>query len=349
MGPTGNTRVVQIHPTRRCNLRCHHCYSSSSPDERDMLDVALIFSAIDDAAELGYNWISVSGGEPLLYRPLPELLQHTKRRGLHTAIATNGMLLRPRLLDAIAPHIDLLAISIDGTPESHNTIRNHDRAFETMRDRLDALRERNIPFGFIFTLTQFNLHELQWVVEFALAQGAQSVQIHPLDEVGHATEEMRGAAPDNIEKAYAWLVRQQLQASVGPRLAIQIDLIFGETLKANAQHFYTTTDTCDTVKPLADILAPLIIESDGAVVPMQYGFPRQYALGTLTCGTLADMAASWQSERMNSFYALCRRAYVAVCNEPAPHFLSWYDTVADIARRETMRIERRVNCFVANS
>lgn len=314
-----------------------------------MLDAALLFRAIDDAAKLGYNWISFSGGEPLLYRPLLALLQHTKLRGLHTAIATNGMLLRPRLLDAIAPHIDLLAISIDGTPESHNIIRNHERAFETMRDRLDALRERNIPFGFIFTLTQFNLHELQWVVEFALEQGAQSVQIHPLDEVGHATDEMRGAAPDSVEKAYAWLVRQQLQTAVGAQLAIHIDLIFSEALKANAQHFYAATDTCDAATPLADLLAPLIIESDGTVVPMQYGFSRQYALGTLTHSTLSEMATSWQLDKMHSFYALCRRAHVAVCNEAAPRFLSWYDAVADIARRESMRIERRVHRAVSNS
>ena len=143
-----------------------------------MLDVALLFNAISDAAALGYEWISFSGGEPLLYRHLPELLRHTKALGLHTALATNGMLLNARHLDPIAPFIDLVAISIDGVPDSHNHIRAHDHAFEHMASHLGNLRERGMNFGFIFTLTQHNLHELQWVADFALEQGAKLLQIH---------------------------------------------------------------------------------------------------------------------------------------------------------------------------
>lgn len=111
MGPTGHTRVVQIHPTRRCNLRCLHCYSSSSPDERDKLEVTLLFNAVTDAAAEGYNWVSVSGGEPLMYPPLYELLRHTRACGLHTALTTNGMLLDGRRLDKLTGLIDLIAIS----------------------------------------------------------------------------------------------------------------------------------------------------------------------------------------------------------------------------------------------
>src|SRR5690349_14177834 len=128
MGPTGQTRVVQIHPTRRCNLRCLHCYSSSSPDQRDMLDRALLADALSDCAAAGYHWASFSGGEPLMYPALPELLAHARSLGMQTAVATNGMLLDARRLDRLADVTDMFAISIDGVPESHNTIRGSSRA-----------------------------------------------------------------------------------------------------------------------------------------------------------------------------------------------------------------------------
>src|SRR3569833_4013545 len=92
MGPTGNTRVVQIHPTRRCNLRCLHCYSSSSPDERGMLDKELLLGAVRDAARAGYNWASISGGEPLMYTHLVTLLALACSCGLCSVFVFFGLL-----------------------------------------------------------------------------------------------------------------------------------------------------------------------------------------------------------------------------------------------------------------
>ena len=81
-----------------------------------MLDAALLFPAISDLTIEGYQWISLSGGEPVLYPPLPALLQHAKGQGLRTAMVSNGMLLTPRQLDRIQPNLDLLVLSVDGKP-----------------------------------------------------------------------------------------------------------------------------------------------------------------------------------------------------------------------------------------
>ena len=150
MGLTGNTRVVQIHPTRRCNLRCLHCYSSSSPVESEMLQVELLCAAVSDAVAEGYNWVSLSGGEPLVYPALEQLLAHAKAAGMGTAVVSNGMLLSPRRVDRLAPVLDLCVLSIDGIPASHNHMRGSTRAFELMASHLTLLRERHVRFGFLF-------------------------------------------------------------------------------------------------------------------------------------------------------------------------------------------------------
>lgn len=332
MGPTGSTRVVQIHPTRRCNLRCLHCYSSSSPDQRDMLDSTLLFNALNDAAEAGYNWASISGGEPVMYPHLVALLTHARRRGMQTAIATNGMLLDARRLDGLAGVTDLIAISVDGVPESHNTIRGSARAFELMASRLELLRERQLNFGFIFTLTQHNLHELEWVVQFALEQGAKLVQVHPLDEVGHAEHQMAGASPDDIETAYAWLLGRRMQQMLEGKLSIQIDLVSSEVLKANPIMVYAAAATAADTR-FSDIVSPLVVEADGMVVPMQYGFPRTYALGNLKQARLEELMAVWRVQRQAAFYQLCGDAYASVMQTTKPYFLSWYDLIARIGRQ----------------
>ena len=49
-GPIGDDyRVLQIHPTLRCNLKCPHCYSSSSPEEAGELSLDLLRQTLSDA------------------------------------------------------------------------------------------------------------------------------------------------------------------------------------------------------------------------------------------------------------------------------------------------------------
>jgi len=58
----GGTRLVQIQPTRRCNLRCQHCYSQSGPEQREDLQYQPLETFLVQARDLGYNYVGVSGG-----------------------------------------------------------------------------------------------------------------------------------------------------------------------------------------------------------------------------------------------------------------------------------------------
>ena len=193
-GPTGNTRIIQIHPTRRCNLQCRHCYSSSGPRERGEIDPALLFDLLDDGVAEGYGVVSFSGGEPVLYPHLADVLDGAGERGMFRTLTSNGMLLDGPRLDAITGRVDLLAISLDGVPGSHDALRG-DGAFAAMERRLQGVRAAGISFGFIFTLTQDNVGELPWVARFAVDQGASLLQVHPLEEAGRAAIEMIDATP----------------------------------------------------------------------------------------------------------------------------------------------------------
>ncbi|HEY5868144.1 MAG TPA: radical SAM protein [Candidatus Tectomicrobia bacterium] len=331
MGLTGNTRVVQIHPTRRCNLRCLHCYSSSSPVETEMLKVELLCAAVSDAVAEGYNWVSLSGGEPLLYPALEQLLAHAKAAGMGTAVVSNGMLLSPRRLDRLAPVLDLCVLSIDGIPASHNHMRGSTRAFELMASHLTLLRERRVRFGFLFTLTQHNLHELPWVIDFALTQGASLLQVHPLEAAGAATQHLVGSVPDKVEAAYAWALREQMYKTLGERLPMQIDLVYSKFVQNHPERFYATPEPAHADICLGEVISPLVIEPDAVVVPLRYGFPRTFALGTLHQASLRTLARHWRTQGCTALQAVCREAYRHICQQTTPYFLNWYEMVSKIA------------------
>jgi MoaA/NifB/PqqE/SkfB family radical SAM enzyme len=331
--PTGDrARIIQVHPSRRCNLRCRHCYSVSSPAERDRLDVALLSQAVTDAAALGYNVVSFSGGEPTIYPGLPALLAAAHGAGMTTAAVTNGITLTNARLAMLRGRLDLLAISLDGVPESHNRMRGA-RAFESMAARLPPLRESGIPFGFIFKLTQSNLEELAWVVEFAATNGASLLQVHPLEEVGRAREMLPGAEPDDMERAFAWLRVAELRDQYAGRLAIQLDLVDSAALAASRSSVFAD----ELERPpadylLSDLLSPLIVEPDGMVAPLFYGFPRALCLGNLQTASLPLLARQWQASRCDDFRYACRRVLEQRHGTAELPIFNWYRAVGEMAQ-----------------
>jgi len=330
--PTGCSRIVQVHPTRQCNLRCLHCYSASSPQERGQLEAALICDALSDARREGYNVASFSGGEPTLYKPLRQLLDHAHDCGMLTTVTTNGMLLDTRRLKMLEGGTDLLAISLDGVPESHDKIRGSKRAFVEMAARLADLRATGIPFGFIFTLTQYNLDELEWVASFALEQGARLLQIHPLEDVGRAREEMPGEHPDEVESAYAMIEVLKLKEALGEQMHLHIDLIDREYLKTDPSKVFADELPADAASCLfSELVSPLVIEADGQVVPIEYGFAREYALGDLHIAPLRELMTRWRESQLRPFRALCQRVFQTTTAAKALPFFNWYEAIDQIA------------------
>ena len=328
MGPTGDVvNVLQIHPTRRCNLRCKHCYSTSGPEIAGELRIDAIERLLEEAVPEGFNAIALSGGEPLVYRSLPRLLETARRLRLFTSVTTNGLLLDARRMAAIAPHVSLLAVSVDGVPESHDLLRGRAGALARMRPKLAHVRAAGVPLGVIFTLTLGNLHELAWVAEFAASEGAHLLQVHPLEQAGRARE-YELLPPDDLELAYAFVEVARLQTLHRGRLTIQFDaadraLVEREPYRA----FAIPTPAPDMVldQPLADVVSPIVLQDDGWIVPVQHGFSRRYAIARLGDGTFSAQAARWKRAVYPEFLDLSRRVWQEIGAAP-DHlaFTNWY-------------------------
>jgi MoaA/NifB/PqqE/SkfB family radical SAM enzyme len=332
-GPIGDDyRVLQIHPTLRCNLKCPHCYSSSSPEEDGELSLDLLRQSLSDAFAEGYNALGVSGGEPLMFHSLYGVLGHARALGMATTITTNGMLLDKRRLEELHQLVDLIAISLDGVEESHNRMRGNPRAFELMKRRLDDVRQAGVKFGFIFTLTMHNLHELEQVASFAVEQGASLLQVHPLEEVGRAQTLLANSSPDDLELAYAFLECARIKKIYSGKLQLQFDVADRELVRDYPCKVYAgdTEEAGDLSElPLADLVSTLIVENDGFVVPIQYGFSRAYAIGNLRDNSFRNHAAKWKTDVYPSFRKLCRRVFHRLVNNDQSElpFTNWYGMI----------------------
>lgn len=328
-------RVIQIHVTRRCNLACLHCYSESGPQVSQALAPAAVFDVLADAAAEGYEVASFSGGEPLLYAHLADCLEHAKSLGLRTTVTTNGMPLSDRRARTLARHLDLLAISLDGKPERHNEMRGSDHAFRLLEKNLSNFRRYGIVFGFIHTVTEESLADLRWVVEFAVSVGARLVQLHPLEMVGSAKHRLSDRAVDREVCTRAYLLGLLLQQEFGDAINLHTDVFNVLTLMENPGLVHSCRDT-SAYSRLSDLVNPLIIDSDGTVLPVCYGIDRRFAIGNINQRPLATLAKDCLGSGLRRFDELCGALYddevLAKGDTPLPYF-NWYELLAQRSHR----------------
>ena len=139
--------AATLELTRRCNLRCVHCYLGDQAEQHRRqpreLAAAAVRAALTEWAEAGCLYLTLTGGEPLLRPDFPEIYRHARELGLVVTVFTNGTLVTDEiagLFRAWPPR--KVEISLYGaTAATHDAITgapgSHARAWAGIR-RLQA-------------------------------------------------------------------------------------------------------------------------------------------------------------------------------------------------------------------
>lgn len=145
--------------TNHCNMKCDFC--STWINNRNLakdISTEEAVSIIEQLSELGTNLIHFSGGEPTLRNDLPELVTKAKEKNIIVSITTNGSASIKTMEKII--HADLILVSIDGTREFHDTIRNMPGAFDKAMETLQFLRYKNRKLMVTTTYTPETPYEM---------------------------------------------------------------------------------------------------------------------------------------------------------------------------------------------
>jgi len=176
-----HTPLVLTHNvTYLCNCKCKTCDLWKKTSQfRDDLPKEKVFGMLDDARDAGMVAYVAWGGEPLMRKDLPQILAHARKNGLHTTVITNGSLL-PARCEEIAPHTDLLVVSIDADDELHDEMRAlpgiRRKAIEGIR-RCKALKVKVMIHSVICTL---NLGKADGLIRLAADLGVP-IAFEPLN------------------------------------------------------------------------------------------------------------------------------------------------------------------------
>jgi len=170
---------VLYEVTHRCNLGCEHCYLSEGPvgrprPTREELSLEEIRRILDQLAEAGTMFLTLSGGEVFLRRDALDIVAHARSRGLSVTVFTTGTLLTPEAATRLA---DLHPLSVEVSiyspqPEVHDRVTripgSHARSLRALR----LLKERGVIIVIKSPLMSLNSGEYHGIVELAEELGA---------------------------------------------------------------------------------------------------------------------------------------------------------------------------------
>lgn len=163
--------------TMACNMRCGHCGSSCSKKLPGELTKDEAFAFIDQCAEIGLKWITLSGGEPTTRKDLPELVQRLTEKNIAVNMISNAWVLDQVLLEKLKKaQISIIAISIDGTQAIHDEIRR-EGAYERAQNVFRTMHALDMQTGCVTTVTKKNIDILPELKDELIKLGVRSWQL----------------------------------------------------------------------------------------------------------------------------------------------------------------------------
>jgi len=268
--------------TRRCNLRCVHCRSSSQLEVEGHPDFSLDEAkrVLDDIHSYASPVVVLSGGEPLLRPDVFDIASYGTALGLRMCLATNGSLVTADTCRLITESgIRMVSLSLDGsTAAVHDDFRNQPGAFDGVMNAIRLFNAHNIDFLVNSSFTKRNQDEAPKIHQLVKSLGATAWYLFMIVPTGRGEEIMAELIPpDEYEAMLNWhydMEKEEDELLVRPTCAPQYYRVVLQRAKQEGEKFKRRTLKFSTGGSKGCLAGQLIcmIDVDGNVLPCSY-FP----------------------------------------------------------------------------
>jgi len=269
--------------TRRCNLKCVHCRSSSTLEAKDHPDFSLTEAkrVLDDIASYAAPVVVLSGGEPLLRPDVFDIAAYGTDKGLRMCLATNGTLVTEEICVKIkAAGIKMVSLSLDGASAAvHDDFRSQPGAFAGTVNAAGLFKKHDIKFLINSSFTRRNKEEIPAIYRLAKELGATAWYMFMIVPTGRGEEIMEELIPpDMYEELLEWHYRMEKEEDtllVRPTCAPSYYRVVLQKAKEEGSDYKRRNLQFSTGGSKGCLAGQLIalIDVDGNVLPCSY-FPK---------------------------------------------------------------------------
>lgn len=201
--------IAYIELTRKCNLRCKHCLNDSGTEILNVLSQEKMMKLIKELADSGLQEVRFTGGEPLLFPKIIDIIKIAKDNGLFVSIGTNATLIDEELAKKLKDAgLKKAIVSIDGTEQKHDSIRGKGTYQKTLK-AIKLLEQEGIDVRINSVIMRSNMDD---IIEFAKQMHRNKTKLF----IRRFIESGRGVKLENNtldEKDYNY-VKEQLSEEI---------------------------------------------------------------------------------------------------------------------------------------
>lgn len=295
--------IVMLMPHSACNCRCVMCDIWKANRNKQEISKETLAKHIESFRRLKVKWVVLSGGEALMHSNLWALCKMLKEIGVKITILSTGLLLQKWAAEVIR-WSDEVTVSLDGSAEVHNRIRNVPNAYQKLQAGIEALRAIDPDFRITArcVLQRRNFFDLPNIIESAQHLG--------LDQISFLAADVSSAA---FNRPKGWKPERVAEVALSPAEVADFRQIIEEAIERFSQKFTNgfIEESPEKLRRLASYYAALngegeppavrcnapwvsvVIEADGAVRPCFF----HQTLGNIHEAPLVDIVNSSEAIR----------------------------------------------------
>lgn len=175
--------LLQLQYNYRCNFKCEHCAIERFKQKQGRtLTIADVKRIADQADAMGLASICISGGEPLIFPDLEDVINAIGPNRFVISMDTNGFLLDEKKIEwLVAKGVDRIHLSIDGLEINHTKFRGGVAgSWKRCIDALDLCKKHGLGviINIVVTKNMIGSGELVRQLEFIKQFGHHASMIY---------------------------------------------------------------------------------------------------------------------------------------------------------------------------
>jgi len=173
---------ITIKPTLACNGGCEYCdlrRELFSSKKNYSLPLEKWEEILSESKKLGAKKVSISGGEPLLYPQLPQLVKFAKKKGFFVNINSNGSLFTSQKATQLSEaKLDSVTISLPSkNKKTLDKIKKISGLYKKIMDSINHLKKNKIKVYLQTIISKDNYFELDQILKLALDKKLDGIAI----------------------------------------------------------------------------------------------------------------------------------------------------------------------------
>ena len=165
--------------TYACPLQCPYCANPLEYEKyKNELSTEEWVRVLTEARKMGAVQLGFSGGEPLVRKDLPILVEKARELGYYTNLITSGYnLTEEKIISLKEAGLDHIQISIQASSEELNDYIAGTESFQEKKEVARLIKKQGYPMVLCVVIHRLNIHQMEDILEMAIELGADYVEL----------------------------------------------------------------------------------------------------------------------------------------------------------------------------